>query len=98
MKDLYQQTKQAFLFSLTFYSLAVLLMLCKVSFAPILFSVALLVSLIWVFLVLREIMFSTLISNVERILLSLFIIMTNIFGGIIYFYGLRKRVTINSNR
>lgn len=98
MKNLYHQTKQAFLFSLAFYLLASILMLFKVGIAPILFSVALLVSMIWVFLVLREIMFSTRIGNGERLILSLFIIFTNIIGGVVYFFLLRQRVVGNNNK
>lgn len=96
MKDLYYQTKQAFLFSLVFYLVSLVLFLFKVGLAPILFSVSLLISLIWVFLVLREIIFSRYINNAERIILALFIIITNIFGGLIYFFLLRGRV-INKN-
>lgn len=93
MKSLYHQTKQAFLFSLAFYVVAVVLMLFKVSYGPILFSVALLLSLTWVFLVLREIMLSTKIGNAERLILLLFIIITNIIGGTVYFFLLRDRLT-----
>lgn len=97
MKKLNHQTKQAFFFSLAFYLIAIVLMLFKVSFAPVLFSVSLLISLIWVFLVLREIMFSPSIGNGERLILSLFIIITNIIGGIVYFFLVRKRVIGHSN-
>ena len=92
MKNWYTQTSQAFYFSLMFYIGATVLLLLKVSIAPILFSFSLAVSMIWVFLVLREIMLSNRISNQERILLALFVIMLNIFAGIVYFYMLRKRV------
>lgn len=93
MKSLYHQTKQAFLFSLAFYLVSVVLMIFKVSYGPILFSVALFISLIWVFLVLREIMLSSKIGNAERLILLLFIIFTNIIGGTAYFFLLRDRVT-----
>lgn len=98
MKNLYHQTKQAFLFSLAFYIVSTVMILFKVGFAPILFSVALLVSLIWVFLVLREIIFSGKISNGERMVLALFIIFTNIIGGIAYFYFIRNRVVHNNSK
>ncbi len=87
-----QQTKQAFLFSLAFYIVAILSFLFKMGFAPILLSIALLLSLLWVVLVLLEIMRSTRISNGERMMLSLFIIVLNIIGGIVYFSFLRKSV------
>jgi uncharacterized membrane protein (DUF373 family) len=45
-----------------------------------------------VLLVLREIMVSSKISSVERLLLAIFIILLNILAGLVYFYGLRKRV------
>ncbi|WP_312138108.1 hypothetical protein [Sphingobacterium sp.] len=92
MNKVIQQTKQAFLFSLAFYILAILLLLFKVGFAPILLSIAMLVSLIWVVLVLREIMLSTSISNTERMMMALFVILLNIVGGIVYFSFLRKSV------
>lgn len=97
MKNLNHQTKQAFLFSLAFYLIAIFLIFFKVDFAPILFSISLLISLIWVFLVLREIIFSTSIGNGERLLLTLFIISTNIVGGIVYFFLIRQRVVVNNN-
>lgn len=92
MKSLYHQTKQAFFFSLAFYLVAVVLMLFKVGFAPIVFSVALLISLIWIFMVFREVMLSKAIENTERLILLLFIIFTNIIGGAVYFFLLRERV------
>ncbi|MBD1429128.1 MULTISPECIES: hypothetical protein [Sphingobacterium] len=92
MKNWYAQTKQAFFFSLMFYIGSTILLVLKVSIAPILFSFSLAVSMIWVLLVLREIMLSPRISNQERLLLILFIILLNIFAGIVYFYLLRKRV------
>ncbi|MGN5955613.1 hypothetical protein ACP6L2_13460 [Sphingobacterium lactis] len=93
MNKAYQQTKQAFLFSLTFYILSILLILFKVGFAPIMLSISMLLSLIWVVMVLLEIMKSPRIDNKERMLLALFIIFFNIIGGIAYFYLLRDRVT-----
>ena len=92
MNKVIQQTKQAFLFSLAFYIIALVTMLLKVGFAPILLSIAMLLSLIWVVLVLRDILLSPRINSTERLLLALFIIVLNIFGGIIYFYFLRKNV------
>lgn len=92
MLNYYHQTKQAFLFSLAFYLLALILLLFKVGFAPVLISVGLLVSLIWIILVLLEVIFSTKISFVEKVLLALFIIVTNILGGVVYFALLRERV------
>ena len=92
MRNWYAQTKQAFHFSLMFYIGATILLLLKVSIAPMLFSFSLVVSMIWVLLVLREIMISSRITNQERLLLILFIILLNIFAGIVYFYLLRKKV------
>ncbi len=92
MKNLYHQTKQAFYFSLIFYVLAIGTVLLKVPFSVVLFSVSLLVSMIWVLLVLREIMLSVNISTLERALLALFVILTNILGGIVYFAFIRERV------
>ncbi|MFZ4863421.1 hypothetical protein ACL9RF_14680 [Sphingobacterium sp. Mn56C] len=97
MKNLFYQTKQAFYFSLAFYSIAFIFMVLQVSIAPILFSISLLVSLIWVFLVLRELMLSRFISNSERLLVVLFIILFNIVAGIVYFYFLRERVIGKQN-
>lgn len=97
MSNYYHQTKQAFLFSLAFYVLALTLLLFKVSFAPVLISVALLVSLIWIILVLLEVIFSSKISPVEKVMLTLFIIITNILGGIVYFTLLRERVVYRKN-
>jgi len=97
MKNLYHQTKQAFFFSLAFYIFTALLFLLKVGLAPILFSVSLLLSLIWVFLVLREIMFSVSIGNGEKLILALFIIITNIVGGVTYFFLLREKVIGKKN-
>jgi len=77
------------MFSLVFYALSFLLLLFKVGMAPIMFSISMLLSLVWVVLVLMEIMKSGRISNSERLLLALFIII----AGIVYFYLLRERVT-----
>ena len=93
MNKLFHQTKQAFLFSLVFYVLSLILFVLKVGYAPILLSISILLSLIWVILVLLEIMRSTRISNGERLILVLFIIMGNILAGIVYFYFIRERVT-----
>lgn len=68
------------------------MVILKVSFAPVIFSISLLISLIWVFLVLREIMLSRYIDPSERFMLILFIIFLNIIGGIVYFYFIRERV------
>ena len=92
MRNLEKQTQQAFYFSLMFYVGAIVLMLLKVSIAPILFSFSLAVSMIWVFLVLREIMLSPRITNGERLLLALFIIILNILAGLLYFLVLRSKV------
>lgn len=92
MKNLYHQTSQAFYFSLIFYLGASLLLLLKVSIAPILFSLALLVSMIWVFLVIREIIFFSKLFTLERVLLILFIIVFNIIAGLAYFYLIRKNI------
>mgnify|MGYP007112290312 CR=1 FL=1 len=92
MRDLQNQTTQAFYFSLGFYILALVLKLLQVSFAGILISIALLVSLIWVVLVLREVMISTRIGNLQRFALLIFVIFGNIFAGIVYFYFLRSFV------
>lgn len=93
MKNLEHQTKQAFLFSLAFYCISIVSKLFYFGIFPILFSISLLLSLIWVVLVLREIIFSSRISNGERMLMALFIIFFNIIGGIFYFFLFRKKVT-----
>nr|WP_286775218.1 MULTISPECIES: PLDc N-terminal domain-containing protein [Sphingobacterium] len=50
-------------------------------------------SLLWVILVLREIMLSRTISNTERMLMALTIVLLNIVGGAFYFFGgWRQRV------
>lgn len=92
MKNLYHQTTQAFYFSLSFYIPSIIMMLMQVSIAPILFSMALLVSMIWVFLVIREVLLSVKVSQVERMLLILFVIILNIIAGILYFFVLRDKV------
>lgn len=97
MKNLFHQTKQAFFFSLFFYASSILFFVLKMSLAPMIFSVALLISMIFVFLVLREVMMSTLISNNQRILYILLVIGLNIFGGIIYFSALRDKVIGKQN-
>lgn len=92
MKNLVHQTKQAFYFSLGFYILALMLWWLQFSLAHVLISVALLLSLIWVFLVLREIMLSTKLTNIERLLLIIFIIFGNIVAGMAYFFFIREKV------
>ena len=92
MKNLFHQTKQAFYFSLAFYLVTIVLILIKIPFALVLFSVSLLLSMIWVTLVLREIMLSMEVNNMERAFLMLFIILTNVLGGLVYFALLRGRV------
>jgi hypothetical protein len=81
MKNLEHQTKQAFLFSLAFYSVAILARLFNLGIFPILGSLSILLSLLWVILVLREIMLSKTISNTERMLMALTIVLLNIVGG-----------------
>jgi len=93
MNKLFHQTKQAFLFSLAFYILSIFLFVLKVGFAPILLSISTLLSLIWVILVLLEIIRSSRISDGERLILVLFVILGNILAGIVYFYFIRERVT-----
>ncbi|UIR55711.1 hypothetical protein LZQ00_15755 [Sphingobacterium sp. SRCM116780] len=92
MKNLEHQTKQAFLFSLAFYCIALATKLFHLEIFPILFSISLLLSLIWVVLSLREIIFSGRISNTERMLMAVFIIFFNIIAGIVYFFFLREKV------
>lgn len=92
MKNLQNQTKQAFLFSLGFYALALLLIAFRVSFAPIMFSIALLISMIWVILVIREVLLSATLQQQEKLLIVFFVILLNIFAGIAYFYLIRKSV------
>ncbi|MFD2553175.1 hypothetical protein [Sphingobacterium tabacisoli] len=98
MKNLYHQTKQAFYFSLVFYVLAIGTVLLKIPFAVVLVSISLLISMIWVLLVLREIMLSINIGTSERVLLALFVILTNILGGIVYFAFIRERVIGKENK
>lgn len=97
MKSLFHQTKQAFYFSLAFYLLGLALLVLHVSFAPVVISIALLLSLIWVILALREIMLSARIDSGERILMVLLIIFFNVIGGIAYFFVLRERVIGKQN-
>lgn len=92
MKTLFHQTKQAFLFNLGFYLSALSLMVLKVSFAPVIFSISLLVSLIWIILAIKEILQSNFITQTEKLILTVFIIVLNIFAGIVYFYFLREKV------
>ncbi|MGJ1385271.1 hypothetical protein ACR782_03640 [Sphingobacterium spiritivorum] len=92
MKNLEHQTKQAFLFSLAFYVIGLLACFINIQFATLIISVSLLISLIWVFMVLREIFLSGRISNVERLGLAIFIVMGNILAGAVYFWFLRNRV------
>ncbi|PRD49046.1 hypothetical protein C5745_02250 [Sphingobacterium haloxyli] len=92
MKNLIHQTQQAFYFSLGFYILAFILWMLNFSLAHILISIALLLSLLWTFLVLREIMLSVKLTNTERLLLIIFIIFGNIIAGAVYFFFLREKV------
>lgn len=93
MKNLEHQTKQAFLFSLAFYIVALFARLLNLGIFPILGSLSILLSLLWVILVLREIMLSRTISNSERMLMALVIVLLNIIGGAFYFFGgWRQRV------
>ncbi|WP_294185609.1 hypothetical protein [uncultured Sphingobacterium sp.] len=93
MKNLEHQTKQAFLFSLAFYIVAMLARIFNLGVFPMLGSLSILLSLIWVILVLREIMLSRTISNTERMVMALTIVLLNIVGGAFYFFGgWRERV------
>jgi len=92
MNKILHQTKQAFLFSLAFYILSILLFVFQAWFAPVLLSISILLSLVWTILVLLEIMRSKLINNSQRLLLVIGIIFLNILGGIVYFYFLRNKV------
>lgn len=92
MRNFYHETKQAFYLSLVFYIVSILLFVFQVSIGPILISVSLLVSMIWVVLVLREIILSSRINNSERLLLLLFVIFFNILAGMVYFFLVRDRV------
>ncbi|TYR37362.1 hypothetical protein FXV77_04980 [Sphingobacterium phlebotomi] len=92
MKNLIHQTQQSFYFSLGFYILAFILWMLNFSLAYILISIALLLSLVWIFLVLREIMLSAKLTNMERLLLIIFIIFGNIIAGIAYFFFIREKV------
>lgn len=53
---------------------------------------ALLLSLVWILLVLREIMLSVKLTNTERIFLIIFIIFGNIIAGMAYFFFMREKV------
>lgn len=92
MKRIIHQTKQAFLFSLAFYFMSLALMVLGMSFGPILFSVSLLLSLIWVILVVKEVLQSPFVDQTEKTILTIFIILLNILAGIAYFYFLRDKV------
>ncbi|KGE14702.1 hypothetical protein [Sphingobacterium deserti] len=92
MRNLVHQTRQAFYFSLGFYILAIVLKLLQFAFADVLISIALLLSLVWTVLVLREIMLSGNLTAMERILLIIFMIFGNIIAGIAYFFFIRERV------
>lgn len=92
MRNFYHETKQAFYLSLVFYIVSILLFVFQVSIGPILISVSLLVSMIWVVLVLREIILSSRINNSERLVLLLFVIFFNILAGMVYFFLVRDRV------
>jgi len=93
MKNLEHQAKQAFLFSLAFYIVAMLARIFNLGVFPMLGSLSILLSLIWVILVLREIMLSRTISNTERMVMALTIVLLNIVGGAFYFFGgWRERV------
>ncbi len=92
MRNLVQQTRQAFYFSLGFYMLAVVCKLMYFWFADVLVSIALFLSLIWILLVLRELMQSTRISNLQRMFWLLFIIFGNVLAGAVYFFYMREKV------
>ncbi|MFD2969376.1 hypothetical protein [Sphingobacterium bambusae] len=98
MRNLAHQTKQAFYFSLGFYFLAIVMKLLHFSFADILVSIALLLSLLWTVLVLRELMLSRKLSNTERLLLIIFIIFGNIIAGIVYFFFIREKVVVSTGK
>ncbi|MBP3944164.1 hypothetical protein J5U18_11475 [Sphingobacteriaceae bacterium WQ 2009] len=97
MKNLEHQTKQAFLFSLAFYIFALLLLLVNPLFSKIVFSLALMISMLWVALVLKEIIFTTAISSLQKLGYILLIIVGNIFGGMVYFWVLRKYIIGSSS-
>ncbi len=92
MQKIHHQTKQAYLFSLVFYSLSFVLILLQSPIAPVLFSVSLLLSMIWVILAIREILRSPYISHTEQLGLTLMLIVLNIIGGLIYFTLIRPKV------
>ncbi len=81
------------MFSLAFYIVALFARLFSLGIFPILGSLSILLSLLWVILVLREIMLSRTIPNSERMLMALAIVLLNIIGGAFYFFGgWRQRV------
>ncbi|MFD2598485.1 hypothetical protein ACFSQ3_05920 [Sphingobacterium corticis] len=92
MQKIHHQTKQAFLFSLVFYILSIGLIIIRLPIAPMMFSISLLISMIWVVLVIREILRSPFINNTERMGLTVFIIFLNIIGGFVYFSMIRRKV------
>ena len=92
MKNMEHQTKQAFLFSLAFYIVALFSRLFNLGIFPILGSLSILLSLIWVVMALLEVMRSGTISNVERLWMALAIVLFNVVGGILYFFVWRPRV------
>jgi len=97
MNKIFHQTKQAFLFSLAFYILSILLFIFQTWFAPVLLSISVLLSLVWTIMVLLEIMQSQRINNSQRLLFAVFIILLNILAGIVYFYFLRDKVIGEKN-
>ncbi len=98
MRNLAHQTKQAFYFSVGFYILALAMKILHFSFADILISIALLLSLVWTVLVLRELMLSAKLSPTERLLLIIFIIFGNIIAGIVYFFFIREKVVASAEK
>lgn len=98
MKNLAHQTQQAFYFSLGFYILAILFKILDFPLANVLISIALLLSLTWVFLALREVILSPFLSTTERILLIIFIIFGNVLAGVAYFFFMRDKVLGLSKR
>lgn len=67
-------------------------MVLSVPFAPVMFSVSLLLSLVWVILVIKEVLQSPYIDQAEKAMLTIFIILLNILAGMVYFYFLRDKV------
>ncbi len=92
MKSLEHQTKQAFLFNFAFYAIAIILLWIHPLFSRVVISLSFMISMLWMVLVLREIVFSTRIEASQKIFYSLLIIIGNIVGGIIYFWRLRQNV------